>query len=1165
MGHSLRRGALSLLALLALAVGSSLLAQPAPAPAAAATAALSAERFRTPPREAGVHVWWHWLDGAITRAGISKDLEVMRAQGVTEATILNVGLFEGRDFGVPRVVFASPEWFAMYRWALAEAARLGITIGVHNCDGWSSSGGPWITPELSMKQLAWTKTLVSGGQPVEVVLPKAAGYGGFYRDIAVVAFPTAQQPSAFARAAARVELKVNDTGTSIATLVDGSPVTSITVKKGDRLELAAASPLEFDRIAVHLRRPFQWNDPAAFTTRFVVETATEAGGYAPLRELVTHGLNRTEVLDLPHASARFVRLTLLETGDGDSYFPLELGELELLRKDESPAWAPSIPFVLEKTGGVKAVREEDVYQAAPDDTKAVPPREVSLLTERMAADGRLRWNAPAGRWAILRLGYTSTGAMNAPATREGRGLECDKMDPAAVEHHFHAFPEKLIDEAGEHAGKTLRFVFVDSWEAGFQNWTGRFADEFQKRRGYSLLPWLPALTGETVGSSRESEAVLYDFRRTIADLVRESYYERLASLLHQRGIEFHAEVIYGGGGYPPLDILRSTQQVDLPMYEYWTSADKDSLLRYEPAEAPELNLPACAVAGYGKPLLGSEAYTGYAHYSESPADLEPFGARAFCAGINRMILHSSVHQPTDERPGMTLGQFASHFNRNNLYWSHAASWLEYQARIQSVLGQGTPVFDVLYYLGDQLPQYFVKNAGTALPPGYALDAVNADILASRVSVVDGRLRLNGQGEAALLSLPPQPWLSLDTLKRVEALVREGAQVYGPRPLHTLSLADGREAAAFRALADRVWGDVDGRAVFHHAYGKGGVSWGRPIGEVLAEVKSPPQFAASPQGEKDFLFTHRRVGDDDVFFVTNQWDRELARECSFRVGDRTPEVWDPVTGAVTRPALFRAEDGRARLPVRFGPRQALLFVFRPGRPARFVTRVARGETTLFPSPAGSEAYLPRLQFEADGVSVVPAVSGALSFETSDGRALSGQFSAPETLPIAALRATLELRGPAVTKKGPMAIADLRPLDEYDDPQVRYFSGEATYRLSFSVPDLPAASGDELRLDLGGFESVAEVHLNGEPLGVLWKPGTTLDVSGRLRRENELVVTVSNVYRNRLIGDLAQYGELRNLKTSSPIKDFLSADKPLKRSGLFGPIRVVRVRRQTLPGW
>ena len=305
---------------------------------------------------------------------------------------------------------------------------------------------------------------------------------------------------------------------------------------------------------------------------------------------------------------------------------------------------------------------------------------------------------------------------------------------------------------------------------------------------------------------RESEAALYDFRRTIADLIRESYYERLATLCHERQLELHAEVIYGAASYPPLDVLRSTQRVDLPMFEFWAGANRDALVEYTPADAPELNLPACAAAGYGKPLLAAEAYTGFAHYSESPADLKPFGDRAFCSGINRMILHSSVHQPTEDKPGMTLGQFASHFNRNNLYWPRASAWMTYQARIQWLLGQGTPVFDVLYYLGDQLPQYFVRNASTTLPFGYALTAVNADILAERVAVQpDGRLRLNGVSDSALLSLPPQPHMTLETLKRLETLVRAGAHVYGPKPLHTLSMADTRQRAAFEALADRLWG------------------------------------------------------------------------------------------------------------------------------------------------------------------------------------------------------------------------------------------------------------------------------------------------------------------------------------------------------------------------
>jgi hypothetical protein len=1124
-------------------------------------AALSAAAFAQPPRAAGVHAWWHWVDGAITREGITKDLEALAAQGVVQVTILNVGLFGTRDLGVPRVPFASPEWFAMFRWALAEAHRLGITVGVHNCDGWSSSGGPWITPELSMKQFVWTKTLVEGGRPLDLSLLKPAEIAGFYRDVAVVAFPTPQRPSGFRSAAPH--LRVNGAETPMGPLFDGCPISTVRIKPGDRLELESSSALTFDRLAVHVRRPFMWGDPAKMVTRLALQTSDDGREYRTLAELSVRGLNGTQVLTLPRASARFVRVTVGEITDSDPWFPIELGELELLQDGESPAHSPTIPFIAQKTSAIVAASDDDVYTVGTDAVRAPVLGDVVVLTDKMDADGRIRWQPPAGSWAVLRFGYTSTGSTNNPATDEGRGLECDKMDPAAVEHHFRGFPEKAITEAREHAGGTFRFVLVDSWEAGFQNWTARLPMEFEKRRGYSLVSWLPALTGETIGSSRDSEAALFDLRQTIADLIRESYYDRTAALLHERKVELHAEVIYGGGGYPPLDVLRSTRQVDLPMFEYWTTAGDDALIAARPVAAPELNLPAAAAAGYGKPLVGSEAYTGYATYSESFADLKPFGDRAFTAGLNRMILHSSVHQPTDEAPGLTLGKFGSHFNRNNSTWAYAGPWLTYQARIQSVLGEGTPVFDVLYFLGDQLPQSFARNASTTLPAGYAVTAVNAELLSDRITVADGRLQLAGAGSAALLTLPPQPSMSLETLKRIETVVRDGGRVYGPKPIHTLSLADGRQADAFRAIADRVWGSVDGKAVFTNNYGKGGVAWGQPVGQVLASMGVPPQFSATPAGERDFLFIHRRVGGDDVFFVVNQWDRGLARECAFRVGASTPEIWDPETGLVARPAAFRSENGVLRLPVRFRPRQALLFVFRAGAPRPHVTSIARGDLQVFPAAQGGGALAPDLRFEGDGIGVVADTPGSFTFGTSDGRTLAGRFDAPQPVGITGPRGTLELRATGTAART-IEVADLRSLTDFAEPEIRYFSGEATYRLRFTAPDTGSTGTDRLLLDLGDFEATADVTLNGRSLGRFWRPGVPLDVTGSLRRENELVVIVAIVYRNRLIGDLAQFGDVRSVHTSSPVADLLSPAKPLKRAGLLGPVRLTRVPTQRVTG-
>jgi hypothetical protein len=307
-----------------------------------------------------------------------------------------------------------------------------------------------------------------------------------------------------------------------------------------------------------------------------------------------------------------------------------------------------------------------------------------------------------------------------------------------------------------------------------------------------------------------------------------------------------------------------------------------------------------------------------------------------------------------------------------------------------------------------------------------------------------------------------------------------------------------------------------------------------------------------------------VGDVDVFFVANQTDRKLDRECRFRVGEKTPELWDPETGAIARPAVFRIEGGQLVVPVSFQPRQARLFVFSPGLPERYVTSVACGGTTLFPAPEGHAAEVPPMRFEDGGMVFQPATSGSYRFVTNDGRRVAGAFAGRENVPVEAMHITLALHGPGVADEAPFDLADLRPLSEHTPPSVRYFSGEATYRMTFKVADSVAARGDTLVLDLGGFEAIAEVTLNGQPLGQFWKPGVPIDVTGRLRADNELSVRVITTYRDRLIGDLAEQGAIRHLVTSSPVTDFLSARSPLKPSGLFGPVTLIRVHREAIPG-
>ena len=523
--------------------------------------------FKTPPQEVKVHTWWHWMDGSITKDGITKDLETMHNQGIVQATILNASLFNDRDFGVPKVRFGSDQWYKMFQWTLKEANRLNMTIGVHNCDGWSSSGGPWITPEKSMKQYVWTKTLVKGGQTINKTLKKPFTLQHFYKEVAVIAYKTRETASFFQQIAPQIMLK--DTASISSVLTDGCPVSSIAVKQGDYLSITSETPMSFDKIAIHPRCSFMWDNADDVVSSFNVLTSADGKNFSKVAEFTIKGLNKTEQFTIPATIAKFVRVLV-----NNLSYPISISELELLKTGETPIFSSSIPFISEKSASIKSAHEQFFYTRGNNESnKTIPSeREIVDLSGKMNADGILNWGAPEGNWAILRIGFTTTGATNAPGTKEGTGLECDKMDSTALDLHFQNFPSTLIKNAGSFTGNTFKFMLIDSWECGFQNWTKDLPAEFEKRRGYRLLSYLPVLCGDMVGSAEESEAVLFDFRKTIAELIEQNYYRHFSKLLHKQKLELHAEVIYGDSFfYPPLDILKTTECVDMPMYEYWAT------------------------------------------------------------------------------------------------------------------------------------------------------------------------------------------------------------------------------------------------------------------------------------------------------------------------------------------------------------------------------------------------------------------------------------------------------------------------------------------------------------------------------------------------------------------------------------------------------------------
>jgi hypothetical protein len=1113
---------------------------------------LNTSEFLSPPNSTKVNTWWHWISGNISKDGITKDLESMKQQGISQATILNIGdqttWFNPKTYVPIPIKFNTEEWYQMFQWALKEANRLDIKIGVHNCDGWSTSGGPWITPELSMKKYAWSKTIIEGGQIINTQLAQPAARNNFYQDVAVVAYPIEKMQQTFEKTKVNIEINKISAGTK---LTDGDPGTKIAIRKGDLINFMFESEIDAKKIVLFTSIVFTWGNIEKIASQFVLSSSVDGKVFTKISDLEFIGVNKINAVSFPDTKAKYFQL---ECKKGN----YDVAEVEILGANEIPAYSPQVSFLLEKTAILTPANETAFEIPVKNNKKGIAENSVIDLTRYMSADGILNWKAPKGSWQIIRFGYTTTGVTNSPATSEGIGLEVDKMDTTALSTHFNNFSGKLLQKAGKFAGNTFKFLLIDSWECEFQNWTKKFPEEFKNRRGYNIIPWIPVLCGEYVETPQLSDAFLHDFRKTIADLIGQNYYKQFSELCHRNQLEMHSEVIYGSGAmYPPLDVLKSNKYVDLPMTEFWANPNSNGTPTYQPTIRPTAYFPTYAALACKKQVIGSEAYTGYADYSDSPADLKPFGDAAFCAGINQMILHSYVHQPLDKKPGATLGGFGASFNRNNPWWEFAQGWMTYQARVQYVLQKGEPVVDVLFYVGDQFPQYYSysKSIVNDLPYGFQANACNFDILKA-AKVIDGKISFGGLQKFPILTLPALTIMDFATLKRIAELVKEGVVVLGPKPLEMLSVTDIKtNTVKFNQLANTLWGKST-----ENKYGKGKVISGKSIGEVLKQLKAIPDFTTNSNDPKEIMFIHKKLGDDDVYYVFNQQKASLNRELFFHVAGKTPEIWNAENGTVTKPAIYSIEKNQTRIPVSFKPNESKIFVFKNQRPNHFIQNVSLAGKQIFPQQQLEDTTfsIPQATLSKSKFGFTTNMSGEYSFSSNDKRIVNANLIQTKIETIDNFKATIEFSPISDEVIQPVEITQLKSLTEFEDSAIRYFAGKAKYTITFKCPDSFVSKTDSIALDLGKLDASAEVRLNGKLLAFAWMPNTELVVSGMLNDENKLEITVATVCRNRFIGDWNQFGKIKSIWSTS---NALNKDKPLKPSGLMGPLKLVNYTLQT----
>ncbi len=745
--------------------------------------------FKTPPDEARPWVFWFWINGNISREGITKDLEAMKRVGIGGVIWMEVSGPRWAPRGP--IEAGSKEWHETMQWAITEADRLGLAFTL-SVDFGYGSGGPHITPELSMQKLLWLETKVRGGEPVTVKLP---------------------QP-----------------------------------------KVATKPPLVWLHPDDHMRP-----DVAAALEK--ADSFRDAGVFAyPASQ------SKSSLIFKPNQEEH------LENYDGRGWL--------------------TDPPPLAKEGKAEPLK----------------PAEVIGLTGKMNAAGELRWDAPPGEWTVVRLGHATNLKMTRPVPSRELGLECDRLNPRGIDAHFEHRLKPILEAAGDKAGRTLQYIHIDSWEAGGQNWTSGFADEFKKRRGHDITPWLPLLTSHAVGNVDLTERFLRDLRRTVGEVTLANYIDRLRALIKPYGVKFSAEPY----GRLCVNSLEYGGHSDLPIGEFWTErAFKD---RTYDDRFPDFNSYwyhsmkglASVANTYGKTRVGAEAFTGCRGWIDHPYLLKGMGDEAFSEGVNHFIIHLSAHQAYDSmKPGLTHSRWGQHFNRHQTWWEFSKPWFDYIARCQFLLQQGRRVVDVACFYQEGAPLNF-NDIQFKLPPGYDHDFCSEETV-MRMTFADGRIHLPTGVSYRYLVLPRSGRLTLPVARKVAELRKQGAAIFLQAPITGTPGLEGYPEAdeEVRKLA-AAWPLLP----------QGGWT------EVFAKDQVAPDF----EGE-GLRWIHRRAGGTDLYFVANTRPEPVARDCVFRIARKTAELWDPETGDIhPLPSAPHAGD-RTRVSLRFGPSQSWFIVFR----------------------------------------------------------------------------------------------------------------------------------------------------------------------------------------------------------------------------------------------
>ncbi|MCH7408101.1 DNA-binding protein [Belliella sp. DSM 111904] len=1099
--------------------------------------------------------YWYWMYGAYSKEGITADLEAMKEAGLAGAYLMSIRGPKEPPLIDPPIIQTSPEWWEMVSHALHEADRLGLQIAMHSCDGFAVAGGPWVTPELSMQKLVWTDVNVQGGKLIEMSLEQPETKEDYYKDVAVFAYPVPEKEyrkSSFVRP--KVSSNISDK--DLTFLLDDSKDETFSTNEPAWIEYVFEEPFTLRNIKIKVGGSHSYQ-----AQRLKLEVSNDGRNYATWTSLVPprHGWQDWDAA-YTHAieAATFTHFRLVYDPEGT-----EPGSEDL----DAAKWKPSLKVKTIELSEEPKIGDFEgksglVWRISPQTTdaeihtgEAAPLEQVIDISDSMDADGNLSWEAPEGHWKVIRFGHTSTGHTNATGGG-GLGLEVDKFNPEAVKLQFDSWFGKAVEVAGPNlTGSVLSLLHIDSWEAGSQNWSPYFLEEFQKRRGYNLKPYLPVMAGFPINGAEFSEQVLYDVRQTISELIVDVFFEIMRSEAATHEIKFSAENVA-----PTMisDGLLHFSKVDFPGGEFWLNSPTH--------DKPNDMLDAISGGHiYGKQIIQAEAFTQLRmDWDEHPGSLKTIGDRNYALGINRFFYHVFVHNPwLDRKPGMTLDGVGLYFQRDQTWWKPGKAWIDYAQRVQYHLQKGKPVIDLAVFTGEGLPSRAVlpdrlapflpglvgekvmqkeasrwanENQPTHQRPkgvthgsnialaedwtdafrGYKYDSFNPDALLNLASVKDGKVVLSTGMEYSVLVFPGNRKMnpnadkvSYNVLKKIWELVNAGATIMvDSPPTGSPSLALDQEGKGkYDELVNILWKGYDPThqtGLNQWSIGKGKIIQLPYLQESLEDIGIPADVLARQKGRErnhGVAWSHRKSGQEEVYFISNQLEEKRQMEWTFRVTGKIPQIYDPVKDEYREVKNWVANNGNTTIPLTLDKNESLFVIFDK-------------KTTKSRSSEGSN-----------------------DLKFSEFLRISSPWK---------VQFDPAYKGPTEEQEWTV----LKDWSKNEKPSIRYYSGTASYQNQFQMDEIPQVP---LLLNLGEVNYLAEVIVNGQNCGVAWTFPFAVDISKAIKKgNNELIIKVSNTWANRIIGDF-------NDPNADPITWSVAdlsriKNNPLMPSGLIGPVSI-----------